>query len=99
MFKRPTAAALLVGLFAAAGPAQAMQCAPRTAMIEGLQADYKESLTAGGLQSENIMMEVWASEETGTFTVILTTSSGVSCIVAAGTNWFRYEAEPAGVSG
>jgi hypothetical protein len=40
------------------------------------------------------MVEVWASEKTGTFTVILTNPQGVSCIVATGTNFFNNQPIP-----
>ena len=55
---------------------------------------YSEALTAGGLQSSRTtttMVEVWTSPESGTFTVIITNPQGVSCVVAAGTDWFQSE--------
>ena len=50
-----------------------------------------KSLVAGGLQAnQNVqtMVEVWASEKTGTFTMLLTSPEGVSCVVAIGTDFF-----------
>ncbi len=105
MFKRLVGAALLFGMAAAAPPAYAAGCAMRDIMVERLQSKYSEAMTAGGLQNttENMltMLEVWSSEKTGTFTVIMTNAQGVSCIVAAGTDWFQQEVDlpPEGIEG
>lgn len=102
MFKRLLTAALLFAMAAAAPPAQAANCAMRDVVTERLAQKYSERLTAGGLhvaRARSAMVEVWASEETGTFTVMLTSPTGIACIIATGTDWFeaaRPEAEPAG---
>lgn len=91
MFKRIIAGGLLFGMAATAPPAFAASCAMRDIVVARLQSNYSESLTAGGLQGNQTMttmLEVWASQENGTFTVIITNPQGVSCIVAAGTDWF-----------
>jgi hypothetical protein len=97
MFKRLMTAGLLFGMAATAPPAFAANCATRDKVVDRLKTQYAETLTVGGLQgNQNVqtMVEVWASEKTGTFTVILTTPEGVSCVVAAGTDFFKREAEP-----
>ncbi|MEM7075813.1 MAG: hypothetical protein AAGA28_10645 [Pseudomonadota bacterium] len=76
--------------------ALANNCADRTMVIERLQSKYHETLAAGGLQKRADTMavvEVWASEETGTFTVMLTRPDGVSCVVATGTDWHQISPE------
>ena len=100
MFKRLFAAGLLFGMAATAPPALAMNCAARDMVVERLESMYSEALTAGGLQSSRTataMVEVWTSPESGTFTVIVTNPQGVSCVVAAGTDWFQSvpETQPA----
>ncbi|WP_417770506.1 hypothetical protein [Stappia sp.] len=98
MFKHLVLATVLMGVLSAAQPAWAAKCALRDTVVERLSNKYSEQLTAGGLQSSPIlttMVEVWASEETGTFTVILTNPEGVSCILAAGTDWFTEPAKEA----
>ena len=72
-------------------------CGQRDVVIEKLSKQFKEQLTVGGLQkrqSVQAVMEIWASEETGTFTVLITNPQGVSCIVAAGTDFFEAERVP-----
>lgn len=94
MFKRLLTAGLLFGMAATAPPAFANNCALRSVVVDKLQSKYSEALTAGGLQGKKdvqTMVEVWASEQTGTFTVILTTPQGISCVVATGTDFFKHE--------
>lgn len=96
MFKRVIGAAVLFGMAVAAPPAIAAGCADRDLVVERLQSKYSEAMVAGGLQgvqdNKMTMLEVWSSEKTGTFTVIMTNAQGVSCILAAGTDWFQQEA-------
>jgi len=92
MFRSLILAGCVVGATGLASSAHAMNCAMRDNVVERLSSVYAEQLTAGGLQtgrSSQNMVEVWSSPETGTFTVMLTNASGVSCIVASGTNWFH----------
>ncbi|MBS9717685.1 hypothetical protein ACFFUT_18585 [Pseudohalocynthiibacter aestuariivivens] len=101
MFKRLLTAGLLFGMAATAPPAHATSCAMRDQVVDRLKSEFSEQLTAGGIQatrSAQTLLEVWASPETGTFTVMLTSPNGVSCIVAAGTDWFHDlpTPEPAG---
>ena len=73
-------------------PALAQNCAKREIVVERLQKHYDESFTAGGLQStttSSALVEVWASAKTGTFTVMLTTPEGLTCVVATGTDWHQ----------
>lgn len=94
MVKHLMAAGIFLGTSLAAAPAVAANCADRDLVVERLQSKYDESLTAGGLQSSQsaqALVEVWASEETGTFTVMLTSPDGRTCVVATGTDWHQYE--------
>jgi len=83
-------------------PAYGANCAARPVVVERLENIFHERLEVGGLQKANgkqSIMEIWASDETGTYTVILTDVNGLSCIVAAGTAFFKAKAEPPGVPG
>lgn len=86
-----------LGIAAAAPVAANPNCGQRDAVIEKLTNQYKEQLTVGGLQQRQSLqsvMEIWSSEETGTFTVLITNAQGVSCIVAAGTDFFEADRVP-----
>ncbi|WP_298806206.1 hypothetical protein [uncultured Lentibacter sp.] len=62
-------------------------CTIRERMVERLQDTFHENLAGGGLHGTAAVVEVWASAETGTFTVISTDTAGQSCILATGTHW------------
>ena len=106
MFKRLCSTAMIFGAAALAPPlaaqaqAQGVACLPREALVERLESRYKESPAGGGLQNSKQLLEVWASAETGSFTVFITRPNGVSCIVATGQNWTgATTAAAAGVAG
>jgi len=96
MFKRMLSTALVFGAAALAPPAeaQALRCLPRDSLIETLQSKYGEQLTGGGLQSAEQLVEVWSSNETGSFTVLFTRPGGTSCIVASGQHWNSVSTPP-----
>ncbi|MFN0113587.1 MAG: hypothetical protein ACKVPY_02805 [Paracoccaceae bacterium] len=93
------AAALTVApAVAAAG--SGFPCFERAKLVEALSSKYKEGPSAGGLQSDTEMVEIWTSPETGTFTVIVTRANGTSCVVATGTGWQSLASvTPEGVQG
>ena len=91
MFKRTIISASIFGMAAMAPPAMAQfsQCAPRDMLVAELTAKYGELPSAGGLRSEQHMMEIWAAPDTGSWTALMTTAEGISCIMATGTNWHQ----------
>ncbi len=67
----------------AAGPT----CGDRTSLLKVLVEKYKEKPRALGLSSTGkAMFEVYTSK-TGTWTIVMTTTAGVTCIMAAGNSW------------
>ena len=90
MFKQMMALALVFGAAGAAPPVHAQDqsfCAPRDQIAEKLTTDYGEALTAAGLQSSSQLVEVWSDPATGTWTIFVTSPTGMSCVVASGENW------------
>lgn len=81
-----TLLALALGLagLAAATPSSAAQCGPRDAVLKVLAEKYRETRQSVGLAANNMMMEVHASRETGTWTITVTSAQGVTCLVASG---------------
>ena len=59
-------------------------CAPRDAVISKLSKDYGETRQTIGLGGQSQVVETYASRESGTWTIIITLPSGISCVVAAG---------------
>jgi hypothetical protein len=67
--------------------AQGQNCAPRDVVVDQLNSTYGEVFSGGGLQDGNAVFEIWISESDGTWTILMTRANGVSCIMAAGTDW------------
>ncbi|NRB00326.1 MAG: hypothetical protein HRU32_10975 [Rhodobacteraceae bacterium] len=82
-----SALALSTGLVAASSSTAQMACADREKVIERLSSKYGESFSGGGLQNPTKIFEVWASEEDGTWTILMTRPDGMSCVMASGTDW------------
>lgn len=59
-------------------------CAPRDAVMERLAIGYGETRQSVGLGSNNAVVEVFASDETGTWTITVTQPGGLTCLVASG---------------
>jgi len=67
--------------------AQQTNCAPREAIIERLASGYGETRQAVGIGSNNAMIEVFANEETGSWSIIVTQAAGISCLAASGQSY------------
>src|SRR5262245_5959000 len=69
------------------GPAraEAMNCAERSSIVAKL-SNYKEEAEAIGLNKDGTLLEVFVSPE-GTWTVLLSSPQGQSCIAAIGEAW------------
>ncbi len=67
--------------------AQARQhCTSRVNLLNHLKSVYGEEPTATGLTANGLMLEVIVSDK-GSWTLILTTPQGVSCLLGTGQNW------------
>lgn len=79
--------------------AQSRNCAERTLVIDRLAERYGESRQSIGLGTDNAVVEVYASLETGTWTITVTLPNGLTCLVASGQAFERLDEEltPAGV--
>lgn len=81
-------------LIAQAVHAQSSQsCGEHAAVVAALAERYGETRQSIGLAANNQVVEVFASDETGTWTITVTTTSGVTCLVAAGQAFERTENE------
>ncbi len=74
-------------------------CAPRAAVIEQLAGKYGESRQAIGIASQGRVVEVFASEESGSWTITVTLPSGLTCLVSAGDAFelLTEDLQPAGI--
>jgi type IV secretory pathway VirB2 component (pilin) len=68
-------------------------CAGRSEVVNFLDKNFAEKLTAVGLINENAMLEVYAAQS-GTWTLLITNVGGVSCILLSGDSWETMPALP-----
>lgn len=59
-------------------------CAERDKVVQRLTSNYGETVQSMGLGANNGVMEVFASEETGTWTITVTMPNGQTCLIASG---------------
>ena len=62
-------------------------CAPRSVVLAELAGKYSETRRAMGIAGDKVMMEVFGSAGTGTWTITVTTPDGTTCLVASGTGY------------
>ncbi len=62
-------------------------CGPRGPLVERLSARFGETRRGIGLGTRNTIVEVFASEASGSWTVTVTMPDGRMCLVASGQAW------------
>lgn len=62
----------------------AQNCGPRDQVVDRLSGGYGETRQSIGLGANNSLIEVFASNDTGTWTITMTSTDGVTCLVASG---------------
>ncbi len=64
-----------------------MACGTRDSVVAKLGDKYGEVRKGGGLAGPTAIFELWASEATGTWTILKTTPNGLTCVMAVGDDW------------
>jgi hypothetical protein len=86
--KRMILAALIsTGIPLPASAQAPAMCAARADIVANLQGKFSEAPVAIGLDNGGGVVEVLASPDGGTWTIIVTDTHGVSCLMAAGEYW------------
>ena len=67
------------------------QCNERDNVLELLAKKYQETPIAAGVTNTGGLVEVLTDTKGGTWTIIVTTPQGMSCLVAAGEGWRTME--------
>lgn len=91
-------AILLALLPSLAGAQQALPCGPRDVIVELLAERWGETRKSVALDTNGAMVEIFASEETRTWTLAVSNPGGVTCIVLTGHAWEAVK-EPEGELG
>lgn len=62
------------------------QCGPREHLVKSLGDRFKEAPVGMGITQPGQIVELFTSD-TGSWTMVLTTPNGTSCLIAAGESW------------
>lgn len=62
-------------------------CGPRENVVERLATGFGETRQSIGLGANNALIEVFASDDTGTWTITVTSANGVTCLIASGKSY------------
>ncbi len=81
------AVALFVATASLPATAQQHRCTKRPDIVRHLANKFAEAPVAIGLAGSGGIIEVLTSEESGSWTIIVTMPDGNSCVIAAGQNW------------
>ncbi len=76
-----------LALLASDAAAQSRNCGTHDLVVERLASGYGESRQSIGMGSDGNVVEVFASEETGTWTITVTSPGGPTCLVASGASF------------
>lgn len=81
--------------------AQGQNCGNRDTVVERLGNKYGESRQSIGMAPKGRVVEVFASHETGTWTITVTMPNGITCLVASGQSYETLDepVAPAGIRG
>lgn len=71
----------------AAVEASPSRCGAHTSIVDVLEKKYGETAHGIGLVSDKGVMQVYVSQEKGTWTILMTDAKGQSCLIAAGNGW------------
>ena len=64
--------------------AQGQNCAPRDDVVKQLAETYGETRRGLGLARQGAVMELYASDNSGSWTIAVTLPNGLTCLVASG---------------
>ena len=77
-----------VGVFLVSSVAMAqVQCGQRGKIVEWLAVKFKEAPIATGVSSKGSLIEVLSTHDGDTWTLIVTSPDGNSCLIASGQGW------------
>ena len=85
------AAALLAMTTDVAAAPSVSNCAPHDRVVTRLNEGYGETRRSVGIAADQTMIEVFASAETGSWTMTVTPPGGLTCLAASGS---AFEAVP-----
>jgi hypothetical protein len=81
--------AALISVWASIGTAAAQEdmCNSRDRLHQTLEQSFAETPVATGVVSESVVVELFAGARGVTWTLVVSSTDGDACVLAAGTNW------------
>ena len=76
-------------------PAAGLACGDRTSLLTALADKYKEATVAVGVTNSGGLVEVLSSGDGQTWTIIVSSPEGLTCLLATGEGWRAIYADPA----
>lgn len=70
-----------------------LKCTDHERLVEWLSQKYNENRVSYGLINQSTLLEIWASESSRTWTVLITSSNGRACLVSSGYGFVTLEKE------
>lgn len=64
-------------------------CGPRETLAKGLKERYAEEQVSRGISNNGSLLELFASFGGGTWTLVETLPTGMSCAISAGHSWYQ----------
>lgn len=86
-FLAAPALALAAALLGSKALALPPPCAPRGEVVAALQNQFGERVVARGLSGDGAMVELFATPDGATWTIVITLPGNVSCPGGAGRAW------------
>lgn len=82
-------------VLASASAMAAPQCNSRATVLQLLAQKYSEAPVAVGVANNGGLVEVLSTGDGQTWSIIITSPKGMSCLVAAGEGWRMFEEQMA----
>ncbi len=92
MIRTLTLLTALIALYGAPATAQ-MACGERTGVVAKLDSKYGETQRGRGLAGPGAIVELWASCQSGTWTILQTAPTGITCVLFSGFFWTDVDCE------
>lgn len=62
-------------------------CQTSTDIVATLKHDFGENRRDTWVQAKTLKMELWASDDTGTWTLVQHDAGGIACVLSSGIGW------------
>jgi hypothetical protein len=94
--RRAFAAALGAAFSFCGLPAAAQVCSPYESVRRALFEQHGESAVGAGHDDRDVVVQLFATSDGATWTLVIVRPDGIACLVASGQEWRRIAGPPLG---